>query len=65
LDAEDLFDKAELDSLSGIDGAKRGAAVQFRAVLTVRPGYGQPGGPTGTEKNAIANSEFQTAIYRQ
>jgi len=67
LDAEDLFDKAELDSLSGIEGDQRDAAVQFRAVLTVRPGYGQPGGPIGTEKNASenANSEFQTAIYRQ
>jgi len=50
LDVEELFDKAELDSLSSTDNEKQRGAVQFRAVLSVRPGYGQPGGPDGTEK---------------
>lgn len=43
LDALDLFDKAELDSLSGVEGDQSAGEVQFRAVLTVLPGYGQPG----------------------
>ncbi|MBN1396024.1 MAG: hypothetical protein JW959_13460 [Pirellulales bacterium] len=45
LDNANLFDKAELDSLSGAEDGEQGASVRFRAVLAVRPGYGQPGGP--------------------
>ena len=39
-----LFTKAELDDLEGGKTDPAGGAV-FRARLTVRPGYGQPGGP--------------------
>jgi len=49
-DATDIFDKAELDCFNSIDGNKGGAVLQFRAVLAVQPGYGQPGGPTRPEK---------------
>jgi hypothetical protein len=47
LDATDVFDKAELDCFNRVDNSKGGAALQFRAVLAVEPGYGQPGGPAG------------------
>ena len=56
LDATDIFDKAELDCFNSLDSTKGGAAVQFRAVLLVQPGYGQPGGPTGPDKNYVAQS---------
>ncbi|MHC4181635.1 MAG: hypothetical protein ACYSWU_29440 [Planctomycetota bacterium] len=46
-----LFTKAELDSLeSAEDGAAR--TPEFRATLVVRPGYGQPGGPSGPKRTA-------------
>lgn len=47
LDAADLFTRTDLDSVSSVGEGKEDAGVQFRAVLTVQPGYGQPGGPTG------------------
>lgn len=56
LDATDIFDKAELDCFNSIDNNKNGAVLQFRAVLAVHPGYGQPGGPTGPEKAEVAQS---------
>jgi hypothetical protein len=56
LDATDIFDKAELDCFNSIDGNKSGAVLQFRAVLAVQPGYGQPGGPTAPEKKDVAQS---------
>jgi hypothetical protein len=54
LDATDIFDKAELDCFNSVDSNKGSTAVQFRAVLLVQPGYGQPGGPTGPDKNYVA-----------
>jgi hypothetical protein len=56
LDATDIFDKAELDSFNSIDDSKTGAVLQFRAVLAVPPGYGQPRGPGGPEKREIAQT---------
>jgi len=49
LDATDFFDRAELDSFSSVGKGKEDAGIQFKAVLTVPPGYGQPGGPVGIE----------------
>jgi hypothetical protein len=40
-----LFTKADLDSLESAENDPAGT-LQFRATLVVRPGYGQPGGPT-------------------
>ena len=57
LDATDIFDKAELDCFNSIDSNKNGAVLQFRAVLAVQPGYGQPGGPTGPEKKDLATEQ--------
>ena len=54
LDATDIFDKAELDCFNSVDNSKGGAALQFRAVLAVQPGYGQPGGPAGPPKKDLA-----------
>ncbi len=59
LDGVDLFDNAELDSLSEKEGEKREAAVQFRAVLDVRPGYGQPGGVAGPKQKAVVQIKAQ------
>ncbi len=47
-----LFRSAELESIESIDGA--GGAVRFSAVVSVRPGYGLPGGPAGPEPDALA-----------
>lgn len=56
LDATDIFDKAELDCFNSIDANKSGAVLQFRAVLAVEPGYGQPGGPADAQKKDMAQS---------
>lgn len=47
LDATDIFDKADLDSFNSVEGNKGNPVLQFRVVLVVQPGYGQPGGPSG------------------
>ncbi len=57
LDNADLFDKAALDSLSGSDGANPRTEVRFRAVLTVRPGYGLPGGPRPAQSSCVVPGE--------
>jgi hypothetical protein len=56
LDATDIFDNADLDSLNSVKEKTGGEAIQFRAVLAVLPGYGQPGGPQPTENIAHANN---------
>jgi len=52
LDATDIFNKAELDCFDTLDDGQNGPLVQFRAVLAVQPGYGQPDGPHGKEKKS-------------
>jgi hypothetical protein len=59
LDATDIFDKAELDCFNSIDNSKGNAALQFRAVLSVQPGYGQPGSPTRPDKRHLAMTHAQ------
>jgi hypothetical protein len=59
LDATDIFDKAELDCLNAVDNNSTGAMLQFRAVLAVQPGYGQPGGPTGPDKNDVTQNQVR------
>jgi hypothetical protein len=54
LEAADLFENAELGRVSGGDNGKEDEPLQFRIVLGVKPGYGQPGGPTGPERQKIA-----------
>lgn len=48
-----LFHKAELESIESTQSHDPGG-VRFRATVVVRPGYGQPGGPTGDEEEALA-----------
>jgi Tfp pilus assembly protein PilN len=48
-----LFRKAELESIESTEN-QDGRGVRFRATVVVRPGYGQPGGPTGPKNEAIA-----------
>lgn len=56
LGGSDLFAKAELDSLDSPEDGRAGT-LQFRATLTVRPGYGQPDGPTGPGENVVARTD--------
>jgi len=48
LGKSELFVKTELGSLEA-DPADRPGAMHFIARLVIRPGYGQPGGPTMTK----------------
>jgi hypothetical protein len=59
LDATDIFDKAELDNFNSVDNSKGSAVLQFRAVLHVQPGYGQPGGPASPDKKDFAQTNVQ------
>jgi hypothetical protein len=53
-----LIDKTELGAIENVEGAGE-PTLRFEATLLVRPGYGQPGGPTasGTEADNPATSE--------
>lgn len=53
-----LISKADLDSIEGAENDRAGV-LQFRATLVVRPGYGQPGGPTGPGHNAAAQTHHR------
>jgi hypothetical protein len=55
LGKHNLFAKAELDSLESLE-SKGGAVIKFRATVVVRPGYGQPGGPTPAPQESLAQS---------
>jgi hypothetical protein len=57
LDATDIFNKADLDSFSTLDSNQGSGMLQFRAVLTVQPGYGQPGGPVEPQSKQMAKSQ--------
>ena len=55
-----LVAKAELDSLESITGqpdaeGKEETQVRFAATIVIRPGYGQPSGPTGPDHLAQAD----------
>lgn len=54
LGKNDLFRKVQLRSFETTQG-ERGPTLRFVAVITVRPGYGQPGGPT-VGKQALAQA---------
>ena len=50
-----FFAKVELRSIESVD-MPQGPVMHFQVYLQVRPGYGQPGGPTGkteTEKGKV------------
>ncbi len=48
-----LVRKAELESIERVE-REDGRNVRFRATIVVRPGYGQPGGPTRPDQTATA-----------
>jgi hypothetical protein len=54
LDETDYFENARLDCLNRLNEGSE--SYQFRATLTVRPGYGQPGGPERPEIQNIAKA---------
>jgi len=60
LGKNDLFAKAELNSLESVEH-KGGATMRFKATVFVRPGYGQPGGPTRPPKTTPAPAQGRTA----
>ncbi len=41
LDAEEIFDRVELDRFDNVVDGRGGKSLRFRAVLAVQPGYGQ------------------------
>jgi len=56
-----LFVEAELESTETIEG-KATRTEEFQAKVTVRPGYGQPGGPAGPEEpEALAEDRVARA----
>jgi hypothetical protein len=62
LDALEIFEKAELDFFRSADDGRGGQVLEFRAVLAVQPGYGQPGGPASkpnrkTDRTATVASQ--------
>jgi len=59
LDAMDIFEDAELDSFNRVANGESGKAIQFRVVLAVQPGYGQPHGPTGEDTKVVAATSPQ------
>ncbi|MCE5303737.1 MAG: hypothetical protein LLF97_11620 [Planctomycetaceae bacterium] len=65
LDATDVFDKAELDCFNAVEAGQGGVALQFRAVLNVLPGYGQPGGPDFQPKVKKAVAEKLAATGKK
>ena len=59
LDATDIFDKAELDCFNTTETGKEAGAIQFRAVMAVQPGYGQPDGPGSANSRNVAQNKNQ------
>jgi Tfp pilus assembly protein PilN len=51
----DLFSKATVRSIETVEGPK-GQLTRFQAIVFVRAGYGQPGGPVGPELKAVAQT---------
>ena len=57
-----MFSKAEIDWIEAGDNraatsAARGGKQKFSARIVVRPGYGQPGGPTAPPRETLAQSK--------
>lgn len=59
LDNMKLFSKAELRSIESTGGEGEGT-MRFQAAVIVRPGYGQPGGPTLAEGNTTMRTDRDT-----
>lgn len=53
-----LFAKCELESIESVEND--GGTLRFNATLVVRPGYGQPGGPSGPKPGADTSANRQT-----
>lgn len=54
-----LFSGVELESIESVDSRGLeglGGTLKFDAAAVVRPGYGQPGGPTAPETDAVAQN---------
>jgi len=58
LDRSDFFAKAELLSIESVEHSSD-EDVQFQAILIVRPGYGQAGGPAAPDETTLADSDTQ------
>lgn len=54
LGVSSLFRKTELASLESMEGDFNQEASRFRIRIVVRPGYGQPQGPTPQKKQLVA-----------
>jgi hypothetical protein len=60
MQSNSLFAKAELGSVTSL-GEHSGAAIQFRAKLVVKPGYGQAGSPIDEQKAPPPQSPSKTS----
>ena len=63
LGREELFSKAQLQS-SGIDRSDP-TSIRFGITLVVRPGYGQPGGPSGADAAAPPKNRAEDHLARR
>ena len=63
LGREPLFSKAQLQS-SGIDRSDP-TWIRFRVTLVVRPGYGQPGGPSGADERPPQQNRPENHLARR
>jgi len=56
-----LIAKTRSEAIENVEGAE-GPTLRFEAALLVRPGYGQPGGPTPEESEKSAPADEPTAL---
>jgi Tfp pilus assembly protein PilN len=55
LERSAMFTRVELSAMQSAE-VDAGQTLRFRVELTVRPGYGQPGGPIGSERQLVAHA---------
>jgi hypothetical protein len=63
LDRDDLFAEVRLESI-GADPSEP-SSIRFRVSLVVRPGYGQPGGPSETDPRRPEDGRPQDHLARR
>jgi hypothetical protein len=53
----DLVAKTQLCSIQTVPGDQGGPVLRFTVTVTIRPGYGQPGGPPGANQRGAADKK--------
>ncbi len=57
LERSDMFTRVELSAMESAE-VDSSETLRFSAELTVRPGYGQPGGPIGSDQQLVAQTRY-------